>query len=434
MKHLVLLAAFLLAALLPAQAQKHKTAVSQPPKEEVVVVDDESCGCELVFIDGIQTTQRDSLFGFKLADGTELVKPQYRFVDKFHGNYCIVMRDYNKCGLINRQGYEVVPCIYEEINYPSDGRIRVKQNERYGFLKENGMPIIDPQYRAASTFTEGRAVVAVDHDSTYVAYGFIDTLNRMVITAQYQYAYPYSGGYAVVKNYDRYGLIDREGKEVLPLKFEGLSSVDTNGVFFAKDPDGDKWAMFSPKKQLTKYIYDDFTTYGDGFYTFRQDTNFGFIDAQGKEHFKRYNKVGGFANGFCMVMRDGKYGIINERGREILPLEYTNSGYRGEEYMFYEGLALVEKDGKYGYVDMRGRVVIPLMYESGYKFVDGLAPVCRKGLWGYINSDNEVMIPFVFDIASPFEYHRAEVVYNNDVHKINTQGKCVKNCKRFPTY
>jgi hypothetical protein len=38
----------------------------------------------------------------------------------------------------------------------------------------------------------------------------------------------------------------------------------------------------------------------------------------------------------------------------------------------------------------------------------------------------------VFDMASPFEWGRAEVVYHNEVHKMNTKGHCVKNCKNAP--
>ena len=40
-------------------------------------------------------------------------------------------------------------------------------------------------------------------------------------------------------------------------------------------------------------------------------------------------------------------------------------------------------------------------------------------------------IPFRFEIASFFENGRAEVYVNGVAHKINTEGKCVKNCKNF---
>ena len=35
-------------------------------------------------------------------------------------------------------------------------------------------------------------------------------------------------------------------------------------------------------------------------------------------------------------------------------------------------------------------------------------------------------------MASYFTWGRAEVVYNNETYKINTEGQCVKNCKTYP--
>lgn len=91
-----LLAALALPCLALAQQDQNK--------EKVVIVDDEACGCELYFIDGIQTIRRDGLFGFKREDGTVFVEPIYKFVDKFHGNYCIVYKDYGQCGIVDRNG------------------------------------------------------------------------------------------------------------------------------------------------------------------------------------------------------------------------------------------------------------------------------------------------------------------------------------------
>ena len=48
--------------------------------QQVEYVDDEACGCELVFVDGIQTTTDGSLFGFKRAEGTIITHNRYRFV------------------------------------------------------------------------------------------------------------------------------------------------------------------------------------------------------------------------------------------------------------------------------------------------------------------------------------------------------------------
>ncbi|MBP5536691.1 MAG: WG repeat-containing protein [Bacteroidales bacterium] len=396
---------------------------------DIQVIDDEACGCELYFIDGIQTTQQDGRFGFKRADGTVIVPNKYMFVDKFHGNYCIVYTDYYQTGIIDRTGREIAPCIYQDITYPSEGLIRVQRDGFFGYLDTTGRTVIESQYYSASGFFDGLAAVAVSPDSgETLVFGFIDTAARWVIQPRFQYAMPFTEGRAVVKEYDRYGMIDRTGREVLPIKYDYVSMLE-NGRFFALDPALDRLALFSKKKALTKFVYQDVLGYSEGLYLVVRDSLYGFIDDRGREVIPCiYSSATPMKDGFAHVSIRGRNGIIDRRGHVLLPLEYDDSGFRSEAYVFYEGLALVEKDGRYGYVDTKGNVVIPIKYESGYKFTEGIAPVSLKGSWGYIDHQGNTAIPFVFVAASPFEYGRAEVVFRGEVYKINPQGKCLKNC------
>lgn len=428
MKRQLILLLFLLSAL-PMWAQIAS-------EDEYTLIDDESCGCELYFVDSIQTTKRDGLFGFKLANGRELVTPQYMFVDQWHGDYCLVYRDYYQCGLINRQGKEVVPCIYREISYPAEGMIRVNQNDLIGFLHEDGSPAITPQYRAASTFSEDLAVVALDVDSFYVEYAWIDKEGNICLRNGYEYVYPFFNGYAVVKKYDRFGIIDTRGVEVVPIKYEFISGVDTNGIFIVRDPDGDKFALFSIQgfKAITPFRYDDFIGYGDGLYNYRKGDLQGYLDTRGREVFGTFTVAAPFSGGYAMVSRGDKYGIIDSRGHTVLPIEYDYHFNCPDGYLFHNGLAPVEKDGLVGFCNEAGQIVIPLQYEDCFGFHDSRAPVKKNGLWGYIDTDGSQVVPFVFRYASPFKYGRAEVVSDLNVHKINVSGKCVKACQGFPQY
>ncbi|MBP5548507.1 MAG: WG repeat-containing protein [Bacteroidales bacterium] len=401
-------------------------------KEKVVVVDDESCGCELYFIDGIQTIERNGLFGFKREDGTVFAEPKYKFVDQFHGNYCIVLHGYNQYGLIDRNGKEIIVPEYEEINYPSDGMIRVKKDGLYGFFDTAGNKVIDFQYRTASGFNEDNAVVLIDFDSSTIGYGYINKKNELVIPAEFEYAMTFQEGYAVVKKYDRFGMIDKNGNEVVPCKYLEITGMN-DGRFFAVDAASENAAMFDNRfKQLTGFIYERIISYNEGFYTVQRKGKVTFLDVKGKERFGMYDDVSGFYDGYSMVKLNGKYGIINQRGKVILPIEYDNSGWRSMEYLFSEGLAMVEKDGKYGFVNKQGKVVIPLIYESAHQCTEGLIPVQMKNMWGYIDKKGRLVCDFYFDAASYFEWGRAEVVYQNTTYKINTDGVCVKNCKTFP--
>lgn len=403
-------------------------------KEKVVVVDDEACGCELFFVDGIQTTERDGLYGFKREDGTVIIEPTYKFVDKFHDNYCIVFQDYGKCGIIDRNGNVIVPVEYEEVNYPTDGMFRVRQNGLYGFYDTTGKQVIECHYRTTSGFSEGLAVAIIDFDSVTSAYGFIDKKDKIAIPAKYEYAFPFSEGVAIVKNYERFGMINHQGEEVFTCKYLELTPM-VDRHFFAVDSETEKAALFNNKfKQLTGFDYEKVTAYQGGYYTVERGGRVTLLDLKGKERFGFYDEIGGFYDGFCMVVRNGKYGIINERGKQILPIEYDNSGYRSMEYIFSENLAMIEKAGKYGFVDRRGNIVVPLIYESAQHCTEGLIPVQLNGLWGFVDKNGNKVCDFEFDAASFFEWGRAEVVYNGEVFKINSDGQCVKNCKNFPSH
>ena len=81
MKNLLVFSFYLLVSLLMSLTYA---------QEKVEYVDDEECGCELVFIDGIQTTQDGDRFGFKREDGTVIVPNKYMFVDRFHVHFAVL--------------------------------------------------------------------------------------------------------------------------------------------------------------------------------------------------------------------------------------------------------------------------------------------------------------------------------------------------------
>lgn len=432
----LLIAVALLAPAYQAAAQRHHKNDGQTAKPKKVYVDDESCGCELVFIDGIQTTKRNGLFGFKREDGTEIVPPKYMFVDEFRDGYCLVLTDQeHHYGMINRNGKEIMPCVFDEISYPTEGIIKAKKDNYYGYYDTTGREILAPRWPSASSFFEGRAVAGEYIDTTVdgtMRFGFIDTTGHYVLPPVYEYAFPFQEGRATVMLYDRFGLIDKEGKEVLPIKYAEVTTPYHDRVF-ARDAETGLIALFDLEgHRRTGFRYSDILCYGNGYYSVCRDTMQYFLDEKGKERFGAWQRAGKFIDGYAAVERNGKWGIINAKGRTVLPCEYDNNAMRPGCYTFYEGLALIEKDGRFGFCDTKGNIVIPLSYDNAFFFSEGLAPVCSQGAWGYINRKGEEVIPFMFGPSSYFEYGRASVIYNSREYKINPSGQCVKDCSTFP--
>lgn len=417
-----------------SQTKRHNNKEKQEQKaKRTYIVDDESCGCELFFVDGIQTIRHNERFGFKLEDGTVIVEPKYMFVDKFTDGYCIVYTDYEHCGLIDRTGREIVPTTYRNVYYPSDGMVLVMQdNNTFGFYDTSGRMVIEPCYFSASSFNEGKAVALLETDSGEYKYGYIDKSGKTVIQPAYDYAYAFSEGYATVVKNELNGMIDSTGREVMPCTYLEISVV-SDGRFFVADKNSHKVAMYSTKiKPVTGFVYDKILNHSEGYYTFQRNGKEGYLNKKGKECFGMHDHAYSFHNGFACVGENGHFGIINNKGKFILPAEYDNSDIYQDQYIFHEGLALVEKKGRYGFVNTKGEIVIPLIYEGARHCTEGLIPAKRGNMWGYIDKEGNDAIEFVFDQASTFEWGRAEVVYHDKTHKINPYGECVKDCKTFP--
>ena len=67
-----------------------------------------------------------------------------------------------------------------------------------------------------------------------------------------------------------------------------------------------------------------------------------------------YDEIGVYVEGLAKVERDDKWGFIDERGSEVIPLIYESASD------FSEDLALVELDNNYGFINKSGQIVIPI--------------------------------------------------------------------------
>ena len=115
-------------------------------EELPLYVDEEECGCDLYFIDGIQKTYKNGKFGFKRYDGKILVPNIYDHTDKFQNGYCKVVRD-TLCGMIDSTGKEVIPCLYQDVDYYRNGLARFQKDNKYGFLDINANVNVHPPYQ-----------------------------------------------------------------------------------------------------------------------------------------------------------------------------------------------------------------------------------------------------------------------------------------------
>lgn len=116
----------------------------------------------------------------------------------------------------------------------------------------------------------------------------------------------------------------------------------------------------------------------------------------------------------------GKYGLINTKGEEVLPVEYEEIHNFGD---IDRTRWRIKKDGLYGFIDEKAKIVIPLQYTDARFFTDGLAPVQKNGKWGVINKKGRELVPFKYDKVNIYSNDSIQVFEKEKSFWINSKGR-----------
>lgn len=129
-------------------------------------------------------------------------------------------------------------------------------------------------------------------------------------------------------------------------------------------------------------------------------------------------------HGAGRVDKDGKSGLINDKGKIILPIIYDEV-----DNGVYESAVRIKKDGLYGLADINGNVIVPTIYEDSHGSLhNGLLAVKSDGKWGFIDRNNNVIIPFQYKSVSSFVFgsEASVTTFEEKIYYINKKGERVK--------
>lgn len=271
------------------------------------------------------------------------------------------------------------------------------------------------------------------------SWGFIDTLGNVTIPPTYEYVRDFENKTAICKSEEHWGAVDKFNQPILDFIYRSIEWED-------------------------KYLKVGIKNKRPIFYNALGNS----IVDWGYDKFKE------FSEGFCVVNRKGKWGLVNKKGEEVLPCKYIvinsfSEGWAGvqdelgwyfidstltikldlrdTEYLsvgnFSDGLCWfkIKRNKKfyYGYMNKAGESMINSIYTKAFDFQQGRARVVKNRKTGLIdNTGAFVMLPKKYDLVFPFEENGiAQVQVNNmgDFGLINRKGETLTSCiytKIFP--
>ncbi len=214
----------------------------------------------------------------------------------------------------------------------------------------------------ASCASEGR--IQVENEKKLE--GYADLRGNVVIPPQFLRAGEFQDGIASVRFREGdWGFIDREGNTMC----RGFMS---DSPFLGPNCRRGVFVLTNEQSACTVY-----TVTGEELFTFSGETEIFDLHPPMKNGlcwFYEYEKGTGFL-----------WGLVNLRGETVSEAQWLLNDY--ERMDFPDDLQLVMKDGKWGYIDETGEVALPLIYDRAYNFKNGLARVRIGNRCGYIDHD-----------------------------------------------
>ncbi|PWI30550.1 hypothetical protein DI383_03610 [Flavobacteriaceae bacterium LYZ1037] len=135
-------------------------------------------------------------------------------------------------GFYRRKNNIIIPFEYKLIRNFHEGLAVVKVEGKLAFINIKNEIVIKPKFKYyySSGFYEGLSLVRSDEGK----FGYIDKQGNIIIETIYDYATKFNNGFSVVGLDNLYGLINREGVVVLPIKHTSLIDYENTNYKFTE--------------------------------------------------------------------------------------------------------------------------------------------------------------------------------------------------------
>ena len=298
-----------------------------------------------------------------------------------------ITKDGQRWGYINNRGTFILEPQYDEADdFQENGLAIVSVKGKTGMIDHSGQYVIAPIYSYMMPFTESRAIVMVDD-----GYKVINERGEEITKKTYDLIRPYVeeraifGGLSSEGKY-LYGYLDEQGNEVIPLQFE--NAYDFIGGKALVQIKENQFALITRTGEIIQtYPYAFMMGYSEGLIPFQKTFNdkWGYVDEGGQIVIQpQYSNAMSFQNGRAIVnIADdmyNKYGLINKNGQFILPPEYNYIIQLGEKRVAI-GTALNPEESyigsKFGIADTDGRILTDFLYDHVGEYNKGLSSVTK---------------------------------------------------------
>ncbi len=274
-----------------------------------------------------------------------------------------------------------------------------------------------------------------DSDDDDYDYGILSVKNTTTLPRFYDKFLwsDYSENRIVVQKNNQLGVIDLEGKQIVPCSYQNIILVNQN-LFWGQTETN--WILLdNNQNKLLEVEYELLEKATESLFYVKKNDLFGVINLKGEELISvKYEAILPFKENMMAVFENGIYVFYDIEGKKMNfpPIERINSNYDG--WAIDSGIMIVRIDGvfrylrkdgvfigdvfskkqlndfsgniavvkddasKYGIIDTTGKLLIPHKYDHIIITISqNFVYATLNGLEGVINLNGDVIIPFEYD-------------------------------------
>lgn len=223
-----------------------------------------------------------------------------------------------------------------------------------------------------------------------ISIGFIITKNVTKSRREYNIEQVENYNYFILKQNNKFGVIDTSGKILIESRFDSLIMPNPSKAIFICKNDNNAIVLNDKDEEIfkeyknidairLKNIASDLM-YEKSVLKFESDGKYGLINLDGKQILKPdYNSIEGlsYKEGELLVKKDEKYGIVNIKGNELVKCEYdkisVDNYYTEENNYKYAGYIVgikTEEGYRYGYINVNGKLLLDMQYNEISRITD----------------------------------------------------------------
>ena len=243
-------------------------------------------------------------------------------------------------------------------------------NNKYGYMNEQGEVIITAKYDYACNYIEGMAVVQSNGK-----YGYLNSAGEVVIPMEYKYAADFKNGLAIVEYDNEEKVIDKEGNEIISGDID--SFYINNGIIEKEGVFSTKYYDINGREIKVPFGYELCGAVSNNVSKLYKD-NYVYMDSLNRIiDIKDFDYIGNFNCGLACISSEERDEDIYIT-EEFLPIYLKDSYSSLEVYKGGDGILCVcnYKEGPmYQYIDICGNKLFTSDYGYVTSFINGTTVV-----------------------------------------------------------